>query len=161
MHSAKNLNTMYLVIALQHPLVILILRVLPSRKSGFLLPSVNAKVLRPIDALLPHLNEFRFSRLRSIFLLALRSHFRHFRFTFVTTGLVFVIVILTRLVFVFMILVRFLLAFVIMIVVVIVFVIGFMSVIVRVRELRAEQGSQVLSNLETGMYSLIYMMLFY
>jgi len=134
----KNLNTMYLVIALQHPFVILILRILSGRKSGFLLPPVNAKVLRPIDALLPHLDEFRFSRLCSIFLLALRSHFRHFRFTFVTTGLVSVIVILTRLMFVFVILISFLLAFVIVIVIMIVFVIGFMSVIVRVRELRAE-----------------------
>lgn len=131
---------MYLVVALQHPLVILILRALPGREGGFLLPPVDAEVLRPVDTLLPHLDEFRiFGRLRSVLLLSLRGrrHFRRrFRLAFVTA--VLVLVTLIGVVLVFVTLVRFLLTLVIVIVVVIVFMIGFMSVIVRVRELRAE-----------------------
>ncbi|KYN05149.1 hypothetical protein ALC62_03949 [Cyphomyrmex costatus] len=125
---------MYLIITLQHPFVVLILRALSGREGSFLLPSIDAEILRPIDALLPHLDEFRLGGLRNVFLLALRSR-RHF-LAFVTTVLVFVIMILIGFVLVFVVvtLVKLLLAFVI----VVVFVIGFMSVIVRVRELRAE-----------------------
>lgn len=140
----------YLIVTLQHPFIVLILRVLPGREGGFLLPPVDTEVLRPVDALLPHLDKFRLSRLRRIFLLAFRGrrHLRrHFRLVFVAV-LVFVIVTLIRrvLVLVIMILAGFVLEFVIVIVVVIVvvvvvvfmFVIGFMSMIVRVRELRTE-----------------------
>jgi hypothetical protein len=121
---------------LQHPLIILILRALAGHESSLLLPSINAEILRPVDALLSHLEEFRFGRLGVVLLPILRRRrylqrcFR--RVLMAMTVIVIMIVIVIVIVIVVMI------VFMTVFVLVLVLAIGFMSVIMRVRRLRAE-----------------------
>lgn len=63
-----------LVILLQEPLVVLVLCPRPCQKTGLLLPSIDSKILRPIDALLLYFNRMfsRFTPLGYFFILVSR-----------------------------------------------------------------------------------------
>lgn len=59
----------YLVITLQHPLVILVLRPLARHEGRLLPPPINTKILRPVDTFLPNLNGLGLVEFGSVFLL--------------------------------------------------------------------------------------------